>query len=235
MARQCPVVTPPRALPKDPGRDPEELEVSVGSRVVADGLRQRRRQSTRDAIVSEALRLFRSRGFDATTVTDIAEGAGIARRTFFGYFAAKEAVAFVAMDEDIVELEDRLGSRAEGEDALDIWASWVLERHVRHTTPQEYARRELVRATPSLSAYERLRLGHIEELLVEALAEDLDAEPGAPGPRLAAASAAALLYTMGVAYDETSLDRRSAPKAPTAESMVGEAMAFLRAGLAALS
>lgn len=183
----------------------------------------------------EALRLFHERGFDATTITDIADAAEISRRTFFSYFPAKETVAFVAMDEDIVDLEDRLASREMGEHALDTWAAWALDRHVRHTTPQERARRELVRTTPSLSASERVRLGRVEELLAEALAEDLGIEPGAAAPRLAAASAAALLHAMGVAYDEASPDRHRGPKAPTAESMVGETMEFLRAGLAALA
>lgn len=202
---------------------------------MASGLRERRRQRTRYAIVCEALRLFHERGFDATTITDIADAAEISRRTFFSYFPTKEAVAFVAMDEDIAELEDRLKIREPHEDPLDTWAAWAIDRHVRHTTPQERARRELVRSTPSLSAYERVRLGHIEELLVEALAGDLGTELDAPAPRLAAASAAALLNAMAVAYDEKKPRRRGGPKSSTAESMVSEAIVFLRAGLAALS
>ncbi|WP_020667691.1 TetR family transcriptional regulator [Amycolatopsis nigrescens] len=54
------------------------------------GLRERKKARTREAILREAFRLFRERGYTATTVEQIAEAAEISHATFFRYFPAKE-------------------------------------------------------------------------------------------------------------------------------------------------
>jgi AcrR family transcriptional regulator len=56
----------------------------------AGGLRERKKAKTRAAIQHEALRMFRARGYEATTVEQIAEAVEISPSTFFRYFPAKE-------------------------------------------------------------------------------------------------------------------------------------------------
>lgn len=58
----------------------------------AASLRSVTRASARDHVADQAMRLFDERGFDNTTIIDIATAAGMSSRSFFRYFAAKEDV-----------------------------------------------------------------------------------------------------------------------------------------------
>ncbi|MQM25572.1 TetR/AcrR family transcriptional regulator [Glycomyces albidus] len=56
------------------------------------GRRERKKQQTRRALIETAARLFGERGYDATSVADVAEAADVTKRTFFLHFATKEDV-----------------------------------------------------------------------------------------------------------------------------------------------
>jgi AcrR family transcriptional regulator len=62
--------------------------------VTAPGRRETHKRETREALLSAARRMFATRGFDDTTVRDIAEAAGVAERTFFRYFASKDDLVY---------------------------------------------------------------------------------------------------------------------------------------------
>jgi AcrR family transcriptional regulator len=58
------------------------------------GLRQRKRQRTRTELIGAAMQLFEAKGYEQTTVAEIAAAAGVSTKTFFNYFASKDEVLF---------------------------------------------------------------------------------------------------------------------------------------------
>src|SRR5260221_14521272 len=70
---------------------------------LTESLTDRKRRRAMDAIRQAALELFSERGFDAVSVTDIAERAEVGRTTFFRYFGDKQEVLFSEPDEAVAD------------------------------------------------------------------------------------------------------------------------------------
>src|SRR4051794_31300695 len=92
------------------------------------GLRERKKARTREAIVASAMDLFDERGFEGTTVADIAARADIAPRTYFAYFPSKEDVVFADFEETFTSLQVRLRDREPGETAIDALRAWLVDK-----------------------------------------------------------------------------------------------------------
>jgi AcrR family transcriptional regulator len=197
----------------------------------AAGLRERKKQRTRDTIVRVAHELFAERGYDATTIADIAEAADIAPRTFFGYFPTKEDVVFHDIDEIVGGFAERLRERGEEETAFDALRAWLTAHaaEIDLDDPAERARKELIRATPALTAHEHAHRARFEELIRAAVAEDLGVPEASLRPHMVAAAATAALDTLGTYFDE-----REPPTPERVEAIVDEALLFLHGGLDAL-
>src|ERR1700744_4046056 len=92
---------------------------SLDTHVEKLGLRERKKQQTRETIARAALRLFAERGYDETTLADIAEAANVAPRTIFGYFESKEDILLWEEDSFLGELKRRLDQRPDGTTTVD--------------------------------------------------------------------------------------------------------------------
>lgn len=111
--------------------------------------------TTRGGISDVAIALFAERGFDATSVDDIAEAAGIARRTFFRYFPSKSAVPWGDFDAGLDVLRNLLADMPTESSIPDALVSALVrfnsfpdeERDIHRT------RMRLIFEVPALQAY----------------------------------------------------------------------------------
>ncbi len=201
-----------------------------------EGLRERKKRRTRAQIVNAALRLFAERGYQRTTVADIAAAADIAPRTFFAYFPSKEAVVFHQVDEDVTSLARTLRERREGENAMDALRRWIEEQFGRwddETGADVALRKRLCREEATLAQFDRAVMSRFEELLREAVAVDLGEPADGLRPRLVAAAATAALGSLEGSLDEN-LELEGLPSKDEALAVLDQALVFLRGGVEAL-
>ena len=79
-----------------------------------EGLRERKKRQTREAIAHAAMALFVQHGFDAVTVADVARAADVSEKTVFNYFAAKEDLVLHGGEERRAALIEAIRTRAPG-------------------------------------------------------------------------------------------------------------------------
>jgi AcrR family transcriptional regulator len=135
----------------------------------APGLRARKRQQTRERLTRAAVALFLERGFEATTLDDIAAAADISRRSFFHYFESKEDVVFAWHEEITAALIAAVASRPASESMLAA-AENAISAMARQLAPNEaMAMAQLKRDNPALQARDQVKYEKLERALAEAL------------------------------------------------------------------
>jgi AcrR family transcriptional regulator len=150
------------------------------------GLRERKRQQTRERLTRAAMALFLERGFEATTLDDIAAAAGISRRSFFHYFDSKEDVVFAWHEEITVALVAAIAARPASESMLAA-AENAIAAMARQIEPAEaIAMARLKRDNPALQARDQVKYEQLERALAEALAKRAGHKAEKLGARLAA-------------------------------------------------
>ena len=200
-----------------------------------EGLRERKKQRTREQIIDAAMALFAERGYHATTIADIATAADVAPRTFFSYFPSKEAVVFHHVDRDLDGLASALRDRLPDETAFDGLRRWIDGMYDAWMAEEDDAalRKRLCREDEGLTNFQGGVMARIHELLLEAIAEDLDEPPDSLRPRLVAAAAVAALTSLESTFDEN--PRQNEPGAKEeALAVLDDAMLFLQGGIGAL-
>ncbi|WP_162894876.1 TetR family transcriptional regulator [Rhizobium terrae] len=134
-----------------------------------EGRRERKRRQTRERIEQAAMSLFLERGFDATTIEDIAARADVSKRSFFDYFPSKEEVVFAWQDGFADRMMTAIAARPADEPAVKAVQHGLISAIVLAADERAMALGELVRNTPTLRARDQLKYAKLEGKLTEAL------------------------------------------------------------------
>lgn len=134
-----------------------------------EGRRERKRRQTRERIEQAAISLFLERGFEVTTVEDIAERADISKRSFFDYFPSKEDVVFAWQDGFAEHLMLAIASRPADEPAVRAVQHAVVSAVVLAADEKALRLVELIKRTPVLSARDQFKYAKLEVKLTDAL------------------------------------------------------------------
>ena len=128
--------------------------------------RERKKDETRERIVGAAIRLFMKKGFESTTVDEIAEAADVAKGTFFNYFPRKEAVLDALGEQVVHEMEEvTRGLLAQPGTASDKIHRFAGEITRRHSSNRELSRVFVQRMLSKLQEPTHSTATRIRELL----------------------------------------------------------------------
>jgi mycofactocin system transcriptional regulator len=181
--------------------------------------------TTREEIEAVALELFAERGFEPTTVEEIAAAVGVGRRTLFRYFGSKNDIAWGDFDWVMGRLRDALAA-GDGLPLMEALRDGVVESnsYPDEQLPGLRIRMTLITRTPALQAHSALRYGEWRAVVAEWAAARLGLEPGDLLPRAIAFAA------LGTAM--ATFEAWVAAPAGDLETMLGESFDALAAGFA---
>jgi AcrR family transcriptional regulator len=196
------------------------------------GLRERKKQRTRETIARAAHELFAERGYHVTTLPDIAEAADVSTRTIFAYFPSKEDILFSDFPLMKEDLARALAERPEGVDALETVREFILSTVGIEKSELDEQLGRCIHDDETLRSHLRARLAQLEELIAPAIAKDIGAPPDDLRPQLVAASLTAAFNLLSERGDGPSAKRKTADDVA---AMIDPVIAFLRGGLGALN
>lgn len=157
-----------------------------------EGLRERKKRLTRQAISDTATWMFCERGFDAVRVSEIAEEAGVSEKTVFNYFPTKESLVFDREQELLAGIRRALIARPDDQSPIQTMLAFI-EEECRSLAalgdeflPLFTAFVTLVDETPALRTAHRAMTSKLVDVAREALAERAGVDPRDPEPYVAA-------------------------------------------------
>ena len=206
------------------------------------GLRERKKQRTRQLIADTARRLFLERGFDEVTVAEIAREADVAEKTVFNYFPTKEDLFYSRMESFEEELLGAIRERPPGESVLDAFGRFVQKPRgalalAGASDPDEATEllrsiNRVVSASPALRAREREVFERYTAALAALLAEETGVDPDDVEP-WAAAHALLGVHRALIDYvrERTLAGARASDLAREVRAQAKRALALLERGL----
>ncbi|MFI0986612.1 TetR family transcriptional regulator [Streptomyces exfoliatus] len=167
-------------------------ESAAGTRAAAQRLKMRRELAT------AAMELFATKGYEATTVDEIAATAGVARRTFFRHFRSKEEAIFPDHDDTLVRAEAVLNAAPPHEHPLDTVCRGIKEvmKMYAGSPAVSVERYRLTREVPTLREREIASVARYERLFTRYLLghfDERDHHDGNDDPLLAEVAASAVV------------------------------------------
>jgi AcrR family transcriptional regulator len=148
------------------------------------GLRESKKQQTRQAIAAAAFELFVALGFDAVTVAEVARRANVSEATVFNYFPTKEDLIYGRLEEFEAALVQAISERAPGQSITVAFRAFLLGAQGllwTTTTPDAHdtltAVNRNIAASPSLLARERLVYDRYTRTLAGLIAEQQSVSP----------------------------------------------------------
>jgi mycofactocin system transcriptional regulator len=155
------------------------------------------REETRARIESAALDLFTAQGFEQVTIDEIADTAGISRRTFFRYVTAKADAVWGDFDAHVLRLDALLAASPGAPSVLaSICAAYVeVNDYAATDLPMLRQRMRLIRTEPALQAHSQVRYAAVDRVVAAHVARRTGLDPEALVPRLVATSTRAAATT----------------------------------------
>lgn len=143
---------------------------------VGPSLRERKKAQTRTAIVAAAIDLFERKGYDATTIDDIAEAADVSPRTFFRYFDSKVEVVMEQRKDPSNDLGAQLADRPAEESPIEALCNVMCDALGRlvEDNPLFVRQMRVMLGTPTLHALAREHFNEHEHEFVDEVARRLD-------------------------------------------------------------
>jgi AcrR family transcriptional regulator len=148
------------------------------------GLRERKKQQTRQLLTDTARRLFAQRGFENVSVSEIARLADVSEATVFNYFPTKEDLVYGGLERFEGALLAAVRDRPIGETVIDAFGRFILEPRGLFAAPDEQAARELltvgrmIAASPALLAREEQIFARYTRALARLIADEVQAPEG---------------------------------------------------------
>ena len=169
--------------------------------MTSTGLRERKKQETRQGLRSAALRLTAERGLDRVTVEDIAQVADVSVRTFFNYFPSKEEAVIGAEPESMEQIKALISARPVDEEPfLSLHAVFgEMAKGLVDARDVHVMRRKVVAENPSLLPRQVAAFVEFERILVQAITERTTPDPSSDAD--SALVVAAAVAAMRVSVD----------------------------------